>query len=131
MTPLQWFLAGGPWMWPILLLVSLGLMLTLLAVVLLRTGSAQGQTIRRGIGIALVATAVLCLATGVAGHTFSKARVDAFVEQAGAVNPEVLEIAEREARVILEASVAPGIVFLAVGLLAARRKSGEGVEEGR
>lgn len=122
MTPLQWFLAGGIWMWPILLLAAIGLMLTLLALILLRKKSAQTQTIRRGIGFALVAIAALCFATGIAGHTYSKSRMDAYADQENIADPEFFKIANREARVPLEASVASGIVFLVVGLLAARRK---------
>ena len=122
MTPLQWFLAGGIWMWPILLLVSVGLILTLLAVSLLRINSAQTRARRRGSGIALVAIAALCFAAGVAGHTYSKSRMDAYVEQENITDLEFFKVANREARVPLEASIAPGIVFLVVGFLAARRK---------
>ncbi len=121
MTPLQWFLAGGIWMWPILLLVSLGLILTLLALILLRETAAEIQARRRGIGITLVVIAALCFAAGVAGHFYSKSIMDAFVEQENITDPGFFKIANREARVPLEASVVPGIVFLVVGLLALRR----------
>ena len=108
-------------MWPILLLVSIGFVLTLLTLILLRMEPAQTQALRRGTGIALVVIAALCFATGAAGHAYSESRMAAFVEEK-ITDPELHKTASREARVPLEAAVAPGVAFLVVGFLAARRK---------
>ena len=110
------------WMWLILLLVLIGSALTLVSLLLRSSSTDNAYSIRRGIGIALIAVSVLCLVAGFAGHSHSKSRMNVFVNERNITDPEVIEVANREARVPLEASVVPGVVFLGFGLLAARRR---------
>jgi hypothetical protein len=116
MTPMEWFLAGGVWMWPILFLVLLGLTLLIIALIVPRTESIK--TLHRGLGIALSIIAVLCFVAGIAGYSFSMARVEMLIEQGTFTDPDILDIANRETKVPLEAAVPPGIIFLVAGLFA-------------
>jgi hypothetical protein len=123
MSPLQWFLVGGIWMWPILLLVLVGSAISLATLVVLGSHPGKHSAVRKGLGITLVVVAVLCIAAGVAGYSYSKLRMNAFVQERNITNPEFFAVANREARVPLEASIIPGLLFAGIGILAVTRKA--------
>lgn len=123
MSPLQWFLVGGIWMWPILLLVLIGSAISLATFVVLGFDAGKHRAVQKGLGTTLVVVGVLCIVAGVAGYSHSKLRMNAFVEERTITDPEFFAVANREARVPLEASIIPGLLFAGVGLLAATKKA--------
>jgi hypothetical protein len=124
MNLLEWFLAGGIWMWPILLMVVAGLPIAVLALLLLRAEKQPMLVFRRATGVVLLLVAVFCLAAGVAGHSQAKRMLQAQATERNITDPEFLRVGNREARVPLEASVPPALVLAIVGIFALRKSPG-------
>jgi hypothetical protein len=121
MDPFQWFLAGGIWMWPILLMFVVGLPIAILALLLQSAKTNRMRVLRNAAGVALLVVAATCLAAGAVGHLQAKRMLQAHATENGITDPDFLTVGNREARVPLEASIPPVLGFAIVGVIALRK----------
>jgi hypothetical protein len=121
MNPLEWFLAGGILMWPILLMVVVGLPIAAAALVMSRAKTERTLAVRRLAGVVLLVIAALCVAAGATGHLRAKGTWQAYAAQSNVTDPEFFRVADREARIPLEASIPCALLFALVGIVSLRK----------
>ncbi|MCP3957702.1 MAG: hypothetical protein GY719_07585 [bacterium] len=128
MTLMEWFLAGGPWMWAVLGLTGLGISASFAVVALLVFQSPRTMTLRKVAGVSLIVVAALCLASGFTGYSNGKQKATAFAEANDITDPDFFETFEKEARIPLQTAAPVAVVFGILGLLTALRKPSRPVE---
>ncbi len=100
MSPLEWFVVGGPMMWLILLLaLSCVPMLFLALREIFRPATKPARA-----GIVLLVMAVLIVTAGAVGYSRAMSQSTRFAKENNITDPEFFEVFGREARVPLEAA---------------------------